>query len=158
MADATRIATFQYTNSVGQPRFTWLDIKEGQHDLSHEPDSNAEAQEKLTRINAWYAEQIAYLCKRLRETPEPNGTGNMLDNTTVVWTNELGQGNSHTLDNIPFVLIGGGLDFKMGRSLRFDGGVPHNRLLMSIAHGMGHRIQTFGNANFCGDGVLPGLT
>jgi len=24
-----------------------------------------------------------------------------------VWTNELGEGKSHTLDNIPFVLVGG---------------------------------------------------
>jgi hypothetical protein len=155
VADATRIATLQYTNSVGQARFTWLDIKEGQHDLSHEPDSNAEAQEKLTKINEWYASQIAYLCKRLAETKEPDGTGTLLDNTIIVWTNELGQGNSHTLENIPFVLIGNGLDFKMGQSLKFEGGVPHNRLLMSLANGFGHRIDKFGDSNFCGAGLLP---
>ena len=156
VADSTRIATLQYTNSVGQARMSWLGIKEGQHDLSHEPDSNKEAQEKLTKINRWYCEQLAYLCKRLAETPENDGTGNMLDNTTVVWTNELGQGNSHTLENIPFVLVGNGLDFKMGRSVKFNS-LPHNRLLMSLAHGMGHPIKRFGNGDFCGDGPLPGL-
>jgi hypothetical protein len=31
----------------------------------------------------------------------------MLDNTLLVWTNELGKGNSHTLDNIPLVIVGG---------------------------------------------------
>ncbi len=40
----------------------------------------------------------------------------MLDHTTIVWTNELGKGNSHTLDNIPFVLIGKGLGFFDGAS------------------------------------------
>lgn len=157
IADSARVATFQYTNSVGEARFTWLNIKEGQHSLSHEPDSNAEAQEKLTRINEWYCSQIAYLCQRLAETPEPDGNGNLLDNTLILWTNELGQGNTHTLENIPFVMVGGGLDFKMGRSLKFDN-VPHNRLLMSLAHGFGHRIDKFGDPNFCGDGPLPGLT
>ncbi|RYG99537.1 MAG: DUF1552 domain-containing protein [Alphaproteobacteria bacterium] len=157
VADAARVATLQYTNSVGQARFTWLDIKEGQHDLSHEPDENKEAQEKLTKINTWYCEQVAYLAKRLAETKDPDGNGTLLDNTLIVWTNELGQGNSHTLDNIPFVMVGGGADFQMGRSLRYDN-VAHNRLLMSIAHGMGHRVKSFGNRDFCGAGVLSNLT
>jgi hypothetical protein len=152
-SDASRVATFQFTNSVGQARMTWLGIKEGQHDLSHEPDSNQEAQEKLTKINKWYCEQIAYLCKKLAETRESDGSGNMLENTLIVWTNELGQGNSHTLENIPFVLIGGAPGFAMGRSLRFKG-VAHNRLLMALAHGFGHRIERFGNPDFCGDGAL----
>lgn len=157
LADSSRIATLQYTNSVGQARFTWLGIKEGQHDLSHEPDTNAEAQEKLTRINHWYCEQVAYLAKRLQETKEPDGNGTLLDNTTIVWTNELGKGNSHTLEDIPFVLVGGGLGFKTGRSLKYDR-VPHNRLLMAIAHGFGHRVTAFGNRDFCGAGVLSGLS
>jgi hypothetical protein len=157
LSDSTRVATFQFTNSVGDARFTWLGIQEGQHGLSHEPDSNKSAQEKLTRINEWYCTQIAYLAKRLAETPEPDGNGTLLDNTLIVWTNELGQGNSHTLENIPFVLVGNGLDFKMGRSLDM-GHVPHNRLLMSLAHGFGHRITRFGNPDFCAAGPLPNLT
>jgi hypothetical protein len=156
-ADFARIATLQYTNSVGEARMRWLGINEGQHDLSHKPDNDAESQDKLTRINHWYCEQLAYLAKRLSETPEPGGHGSLLDNTLIVWTNELGKGNSHTLDNIPFVLVGNGLDFKMGRSLKC-GRVPHNRLLMSLAHGFGHKISRFGDPDFCGDGPLAGLT
>ena len=114
-------------------------------------------QEKLTRINEWYCEQLAYLAQRLAETPEPGGGGSLLDNTLIVWTNELGKGNSHTLDNIPFVLVGNGLGFRMGRSLKFKK-VPHNRLLLSLAHGFGHHIETFGNPDFCGDGPLSGIS
>lgn len=157
IADFTRVGTLQFTNSVGQARMKWLGIEEDHHGLSHEPDSNDDANNKLTKINKWYCEQIAYLAKRLRDTPEPGGNGNMLDNTLIVWTNELGKGNSHTHDDIPFVFLGGGADFKMGRSLKFKR-VPHNRLLMSIAHGFGHHIDTFGNPDFCGDGPLTGLT
>lgn len=157
LADSARVATLQYTNSVGQARFTWLGIQEGQHDLSHEPDSNKEAQDKLTKINEWYCQQIAYLAKRLSETKDPDGNGTLLDNTMIVWTNELGQGNSHTLENIPFVLVGGGMGFQMGRSLKYDN-VAHNRLLMALAHGFGHRLTKFGNPDFCGAGILSGLT
>src|SRR5262245_9334594 len=39
-ADFARIATLQYTNSVGDARMHWLGVNEGHHQLSHEPDSN----------------------------------------------------------------------------------------------------------------------
>jgi hypothetical protein len=109
----------------------WLGVTERHDELSHEPDSNEKAQDKLTRINHWFCEQIAYLAKKLADTPEPGGSGSLLDNTTIVWTNELGKGNSHTLDNIPFVLVGGGLNFKMGRSLKLPR-VPHNRAIAVV--------------------------
>ena len=156
-ADFARVATLQYTNSVGGAKMRWLGIDEGHHELSHNPDSDEKSVEKLTKINKWYCEQLAYLAERLQATPEPGGQGSLLDNTTIVWTNELGKGNSHTLDNIPFVMVGNGLDFRMGRALKFPK-VSHNRLLLSLAHGMGHTIDRFGNPDFCGDGPLSNLT
>ncbi len=151
--DFARVATLQFTNSVGQAKMRWLGITEGHHELSHEPDTNDKAVEKLTKINRWFCEQLAYLAKRLSETPEPGGPGSLLDNTTIIWTNELGKGNSHTQDNIPFVLVGGGLGFKTGCSLKFPK-VPHNRLHLALAHAFGHRLAKFGNPDFCGAGPL----
>ena len=150
VADFARVASLQITNSVGQPRMRWLDIPEGHHGLSHEPDSNEEAYEKLIKINTWYAEQVAHLAKRMQETPDPSGQGSLLDNTTIVWTNELGKGNSHTRNDIPFVMVGGGLDFKMGMAHDF-GGVSHNRLLLSFLGGFGMPQKSFGNPNFCSE-------
>jgi hypothetical protein len=151
--DFARVATLQYTNSVGQARMHWIGVDDGHHGLSHEPDSNAEAQQQLTKINRWYCEQLALLANRLAETPEPGGDGSLLDNTLLVWTNELGKGNSHTLDDIPFVLVGGGLGLRMGRSLKLSQ-VPHNRLLMALAHGFGHHVSRFGDGDYCGGGPL----
>ena len=152
-ADFARIATLQYTNSVGQARMKWLGVEEGHHDLSHHEDKQEESQIKLTKINKWYCEQMAYLAERLAATPEPNGSGSLLDNTTIIWTNELGKGNSHTLDNIPFVAVGNGLGWKMGQSRKFKD-VPHNRLLLSMAHAFDMRLERFGNPDYCGDGPL----
>ncbi len=151
--DMARVATLQYTKSVGQARMNWLDIKDGHHGLSHEPDNNEDAKKKLTKINQWFAGELNYLLTRLAETPEPGSTGSMLDNTMVIWTNELGKGNSHTLDNIPFVMAGGGFGFQMGRSLKLDK-VPHNRLHLALAHAVGHRIETFGKKELCSAGPL----
>jgi hypothetical protein len=152
--DMARVATFQYMRSVGGAQMRWLGIQEGHHALSHEPDSNAEAMAKLVKINTWFAGEIAYLVKRLAETPEPSGEGSLLDNTLVVWTNELGKGSSHTLDNLPILMVGGGAGFKMGRFANL-GAVPHNRLWLTLAHALGHTdLKTFGQADLCAEGLL----
>lgn len=153
--DMARVASLQFMRSVGQARMRWLDIQEGHHSLSHEPDSNEDAQDKLRRINHWFASELAYLTTRLAETPEPGGRGgSMLDNTQIVWLNELGKGNSHTLSNIPFLLAGGGAGFKNGRALDFDG-EPHNRLWLALAHGLGHdQLRSFGNEKYSVNGPL----
>jgi hypothetical protein len=150
-----RVATLQYMRSVGEARMNWLGVEEGHHSLSHEPDKNETARDKLIRINTWFCGELAYLTKRLAETPEPGGVGgSMLDNTLIVWTNELGKGNSHTLNDIPMVLVGGEkLGVKTGRSLHFPK-VPHNRLLMSLAHLMGHHIDVFGLERLSVDGPV----
>lgn len=151
--DMTRIASLQYTNSVGQSKARWLGIDEGHHSLSHDPDLNEVSQEKLAKINVWLCQQLASLARKLAETPEPGGEGSMLDHTTLLWTNELGKGNSHSLDNIPFVLVGGGLGFATGRSLQLPL-TPHNRLWLSLAHAFGHELKSFGNPRLCEAGPL----
>jgi hypothetical protein len=151
--DMARVATLQYTKSVGQARMSWLDIKDPHHSLSHEPDKDTVAQDKLIKINKWFCGELRYLVEKLASTPEPGGEGSLLDNTLIVWTNELGKGNSHTLDNIPFVLIGGGFGFQMGRSLKLNK-VPHNRLHLALAHAVGHKLETFGKAALCDGGPL----
>jgi hypothetical protein len=143
--DFNRIATLQYTKSVGNARMKWLDVKEGHHGLSHKPDKDKKAQESLTRINTWYAEQIAYLAKQLSETKEPGTDQSMLDNTLIIWTNELGHGNSHTLNNLPFVMVGGGFGFDMGRYVKVDR-VSTDQVWRSVAHSMGHHLETFGSS------------
>ena len=151
--DMARVATLQFTKSVGMAKMNWLDITDGHHTLSHEPDKNEAAVAKLTKINTWFCGELRYLVDKLARTPEPGAPGTMLDNTLIIWTNELGKGNSHTLDNLPFVLVGGGWGFRMGRSLDFQK-TAHNRLHLALAHGAGHRLETFGKAALCEGGPL----
>jgi hypothetical protein len=129
-------------------------VEEGHHSLSHEPDNNQEAYEKLKRINSWFAGELAYLLERLSVTPEPGGDGTLLDHTQVLWVNELGKGNSHTLSNIPFLLAGGGAGFRTNRAVDC-GDVPHNRLWLTLAQALGNpELTTFGSSQFCTDGPL----
>lgn len=70
----TNVGSIQWNRSVGNMSFPHLSIDDRHHDLSHEPDSNGDAREKLFQINTWYAEQYAYLLDRLAAVPEGEGT------------------------------------------------------------------------------------
>lgn len=157
--DLTRVASLQWTYSVSDLAFTWLGIQQGHHGLSHEGASNTTAQNALTAINTWYAEQFAYLIQKMKEIPEGDGT--LLDNTVIVWCNELGQGSSHTRQKIPFVLAGScGGAWQTGRYLDYDNlinnGAPHNNLWVSILNAMGVPDDRFGHPLHC-TGPLEGL-
>lgn len=153
--DLTRVATLQFSHSVSQHVFTHLGINQAHHDLSHEGDSNTDAMEKLTVINTWYAEQMAYLCAKLAAIPEGDET--LLDHTVIVWVNELGKGNSHSRDDMPYVVAGSGSGyFQTGRYLRFLPTTTHNDLLLTFLHAMGVDADRFGDPRFS-TGPLPNL-
>jgi hypothetical protein len=87
----------------------------------------------------------------------PEGDGTLLDNTVVLWCNELAKGNVHGRVNAPYVLAGrAGGALRSGRFLNFDGDVPHNNLLLSLTHAMGLDDTSFGNPDWC-TGPLTGL-
>lgn len=152
--DQTRVGTIQWQHSVGNVRFSWLGATRGHHDLSHDPDSNTDSKTMLTKINVWFSEQLAYLLRKLKAIPE--GPGTMLDNTLVLWCNELARGNAHSHPDMPFVLAGrAGGALKANRFLKF-GRVPHNNLMVSILNFMDVPSTTFGNPNYC-TGALAGL-
>jgi hypothetical protein len=153
--DTTRVVGLQWSKSVSNTQFAWLDIPEGHHDLSHESNDNADAIAKITKINRWYAERFAYLLQKMSAIPEGDGT--LLDNCVVLWCNELGRGNSHTRKVIQWVLAGGGGgSLKTGRYLQYPEATPHNKLHVSLCNAFGIQTDTFGNPDF-GTGQLPGL-
>lgn len=151
--DITRVGSIMWTNSVGNVPFPWLGFSDNHHDLSHEGDSNGEAIGKITAINEWYANRFAELLDKLDAIPEGEGE-TVLDHTLVVWVNELGRGNSHTLRNIPFVLAGnvpdadGLAQYRMGRHVRFEGDRTHNDLWTTLAQSFGLDVPRWGDPAF----------
>lgn len=149
--DLTRVGTIQWEQSVGNVRFTWVDpaITRGHHDMSHDGDSSTDTIEQLTLINIWYAQQLAYLLDALKSTKETDGS-TMLDNTLLVWCNELARGNAHSHDQMPYLLAGGaGGALRTGRFLTYKPRPSHNNLLVSCMNLMGVPGTTFGDPAFC---------
>lgn len=153
--DITRVSSLQWSTAQSGTRFTWLGHSDNHHSLSHEADNSTEARTQLVQINHWYAEQFAYLLGRLAAQPELDGT--LLDNTVVLWVNEQGNGQTHTKDQIPFVLAGNYQGkLRTGRWVQYEQRA-HNDLYLSLMHLFGSDAVTFGNAAVNG-GPLTNLS
>lgn len=131
--------------------YPFLGDEQLHHSTTHAADSDAEARAWMTNVYAWYAEMLAHLALRLDGIEDPQG-GTMLDNTIIVWGTEIAKGNTHSWQDMPFVVVGGGGgSLVTDRFLRY-GGQNHCRLLVSLCNAMGLDVTTFGGFD---DGAGP---
>jgi hypothetical protein len=147
----TRIVTFQFGHAGEKWYFRWLGINENSHDdIAHRDDGfNAPVTAKVLRMNVWYAEQVAALARALARLPDSEGS--VLDNSLVVWGNELATG-PHGLDDIPIVLLGkAGGRLKRTGYLVDRGAQDYHRLGTTLLNVMGVPAAGFGEVPDCGN-------
>lgn len=169
---ATKVATMQWGSGAGGPIFTWDGMSHGynHHKLSHgntrDDDSGTPVdgwQDMIHEIDRWHAGELAYLLDRISSYDEGNGT--MLDNTAVLWMNELSHGKDHDFRDSPYVLAGGcGGYFKQNEYIRLSGqntrgseDAPHNKLLTTLMNAVGVPTQLFGSAEYGQPGEFDAL-
>jgi hypothetical protein len=147
----TPVVSLQLSHTVGPTVFSWLGLSDGHHSLSHTDDSNLAGVEDYVTAERWYAERFVEVVEALRARPNPEGDGTLLDDTVVLWAQEMGDGRAHVCTDVPFVLAGGG-PWQKGRYLDL-GGVNHCHLLTEICHAFGLGNQTFGDPTAGSGGV-----
>lgn len=144
--DLTRVASYQISTSLNHIRYPWLNSLGEGHALSHEGPSDADAHTELVARQTWHSQLLANFLTRLGQIPE--GSGTVLDNTLVLWGNEVSEGNTHSHQNMPFVMVGGGWYFRTGRYIHYQD-ASHNDLLVSVLNAFGVEATTFGQADLC---------
>jgi hypothetical protein len=146
--DQTRVVTLQMSSGANNISFPFLNTAYDDHALSHSGMSAITEQNEWIRRQAWYSTQFAYLLEKLASVTEADG-GTLLDHTLVLWVSDLAVGNTHSHDNMPFVLAGGaGVGLQGNRYLQFNHAY-HNELLLSIARQFGLALNTFGDPDYC---------
>lgn len=133
--DLTRVASYQISTSLNRIRYPWLDSMDEGHSLSHAGPSDTSAHDQLIRRQTWHSGRLAYLMSRLANIQEADGSS-VLDNTLVLWGNEVSLGYTHSHENMPFLMAGGGWHFRTGRYIRYQN-ASHNDLLVSVLNAMG---------------------
>jgi hypothetical protein len=159
-SDRTRIANLQWSQGNGCKMFTWIGVKGQHHALTH----GGVTTPSLDKINQYHFQQHAYLMGQMSAVKE--GAGSMLDNTVMVFANELHDGNSHSPDpSLVFMAGSGGGYLKTGRHIIYPAvnkGVSgraatpnHSQLLVSLCQYMGVDTNQVADPTIGPPGPLP---
>lgn len=106
----TRVASYMLTKCQSLTRFPWLGHTNDQHHgYTHAGIATPEGQRVLRDICKWHVQEFAYLLRKLKATPE--GSGTLLDHTSLVSVHEHAEANSHKTSGMSAIVAGhaGGL-------------------------------------------------
>ena len=151
----TQVASLQWSRSFSQVRHTWVGVSQEHHTLSHK--TSAMDMEQKYQIDRWYHQRMAELLKQMDSIPEGNGT--LLDNTMVLFCNDLSEGAAHSVaPAICWVAGRCGGKIKTGTTGRFLqlGGSDFTQMMLTAAHAMGvTSVTKVGSLGKEGD--IPGM-
>jgi hypothetical protein len=149
--DSTRVATLEIGGSFAASD---LGIRNGYHSLSHHGHLK-ENLDLLVKIEEYQMAQFARFLEKLKSLKDPESDGSLLDQTMVLLGSGMGNANSHTNNDLPIILAGGG--FKHGQHKQYPkdnrGRVPLCNLYVSMLQRFGVETDRFSTAT----GTLTGL-
>lgn len=151
--DLTHVITFMLGNAASTRAYPFLGVSGAHHEISHHQNKE-ENFEALTVIDTWEIEQLGYLLRAMDAVQDgPQST--LLDNSLVMFSSEIEDGNRHGHTNLPVLLAGGqGGRVPTGRHLVYENQEPIADLFISIMDTMDARVDTFGDD---GTGKLAGF-
>ena len=100
----------------------------------------------------YHGQLVAKFLAKMKATPD--GDGNLLDHSMVMWGCGMSNPNIHTYDPLPFVLAGGDSGhLKGGRHIVLPKGTAVANLHLTVLNLLGMPQGQFGNST----GVLAGV-
>ena len=144
--DTTRLATYMIGQVAGATTIansfpTAVGLKGNWHGLAHGGGKNPEA---LGKFDQFLATQLAYFLKRLKDTPE--GDGSLLDRTLVLYGSSNSQ--THNNQNSPTLLAGGrGLGVRQGQFLKYSKKTPFANVFVTMLERMRLPVERFADSS-----------
>ena len=150
--DVTRVSTFMLANAGSNRSYPEVGVNDAHHHLSHHQNDGRKLAD-IAKIDRFFAEHFARFLKTLREAPD--GEGNLLDNSLVLYGSAISDGNRHHHFDLPLLLAGrGGGAIKPGRHRTFESETPLNNLFLNMLDAAGvPGVEEFGDST----GRLTGL-
>jgi hypothetical protein len=143
-ADMTRVVTFLVTREGSSRAYREIGIPDGHHPLTHHRNDPV-MMEKVAQINAYHVKQFAGWVEKLKSIREGDGT--LLDNSMIVYGAGLSDGNRHSHEDLPTVILGRGGDaIKTGRRVIYRKEKPMSNLYLTMMDRMGVQVENFGDA------------
>ena len=142
--DKTRVASLLLCRDISGLFYPFLDVRKAHHSASH-----SDLNDDYERITRYYVSQLAYLAGKLNGMAE--GESTVLDNSCLMFVNNMWSGNKHDSTKLPLVMVGGlGQTLETGRVLDYSERDDDDRklcgLYLSLMQRMGLPDTSFGDA------------
>ena len=138
--DLTRVVTMMVGREGSMRTYPEIGVPDPHHPLTHHRN-NKEWMARVEQINVFHAELFAYFIGKLKATPD--GDSNLLANSLVVYGSGLSDGNRHTHEDLPVMIVGqGGGLLRTGPPRRLRQADPDEQPVPDAAgrHGRADRV------------------
>ena len=143
-SDITRVFAFKLGRDASNRVFPDSGVTTGFHSASHHGDREDRVT-AFARINRYHVSMVPYFLDKLRRTPD--GDGNLLDNTLVLYGSPMGNSNVHNHKRCPLFLAGhAGGKLKGGLHHKAMDGTPMANAMLSVAQTLGLELDKFGDS------------
>jgi hypothetical protein len=143
-ADITRISTLLMAKELSGATYPNSTVRDAFHTLSHHSNQR-ENMDRFAVLNRYHVTVFTYLLDKLKSTPD--GQGNLLDNSILLYGSAMGDGNQHNHEPLPILVVGGGSGkLKGGRHLRNTPKTTMSNLLLAILHKVGAPVDGIGDS------------
>ena len=154
--DITRVISFQLAREASTRTYPEIGVPEAHHPTTHH-GNNPQKLEKVAKINRFHVSLFADFLKRMKETPEGNGT--LLDHSLYMYGSGMGDPNKHDHTNLPLVVAGGAAGkMRGGRHLRYDDPMPLSNVHLTLLNKVGVPLETFADSTGTIDGLFDPVT
>ena len=143
-ADITRITTLLMAKELSNSVYPKSGIRDAFHILSHHSNLR-ENMDKFAVLNRYHVGVFTYLLEKLKNTPD--GDGNLLDHSMVLYGSAMGDANQHNHAPLPIVLAGNASGrLKGGRHIRNPKDTTMSNLLLAILGKLNVETDHFGDS------------
>ena len=143
-ADVTRSSTLKLSRDVSPRTFPDSGSDTGFHSASHH-QQKPEMIEDFAKINHYHVEVLTYFLDKLKNTPD--GDGNLLDHSLVLYGSPMGDGNIHGHKRVPVLLAGRASGRVRGNMhVRANDDTPQANALLTVLHALGVEVETIGDS------------
>jgi hypothetical protein len=142
--DMTRVITFMLGRAGSNRSYRSIGVSDGHHSITHHQGDPVKI-DNVAKIDAHLVTTFAYFLEKLKATPD--GDGNLLDHSMIVYGSSLSDANAHTHHDLPICLLGGGAgQIKGGRHIRYAKDTPLNNLHLNLLDKAGVQVENFGDS------------
>jgi len=141
--DITRVSSLMYARDVSLRSYPESGVQTPNHPSSHHGE-DPKRREDWAKINQYHAKCFAYFLKKLQATPD--GDGNLLDHSLLVWGSNMGNANQHSHVNVGYLLVGGASGAHKPKKLNIHEAGPTSNLLLTTVRMMGIEKDSIGDS------------